>query len=554
MRWSSLLLGMLWPLTGRAQIPTSMSKDTVGTAAALTTTITEVTRHLRHLTADSMRRRATPSHALELTAQYVAAEFQRLGLKPGARDLKGQQAWIQRYSIPGQRLVNDTASLMAILVRPRRQGKNVVDASGQSPDQMAYLSFAAAYFAPEAGRQVVAVPSKIAQAGLGSDELNISTQVVVVAGPQTAASVRRAADTLRGNVVVYVPSPEVDSAVRREVIAELYAASQGVLIVSGDDSVSFAAARAAQAAHPSAVMAEQYLPATGSQRDSGHWAIAIWAGQIRTILRAAGADIVSLRAAPASVVQRLSTGVGLLFRPEPMAMTSKLMTAPNIAGVLEGSDSVLRGEYVVLTAHMDNSGNGTDNLAVGADNTAGVAGLLAIAKAFSQPGRQPRRSLLFVATSGGMQEDRWGANAFASYAVQELNNGSSRGMVANLTLDQIGSATGDSLWVDGVGDIAMTMSPAWVAGEHPELDMQVVAGGTAVQPTSDQFAFVRRTVPSLLVHTGEGRWNERVTALDTAYVGRVAQFAFYMTQLIATTDQRPRWSTEGRYRMAAVLP
>ena len=44
--------------------------------------------------------RDTPSRGLELTAQYVADQFRRFGLKPGGED----GTWFQRYPITRRRL------------------------------------------------------------------------------------------------------------------------------------------------------------------------------------------------------------------------------------------------------------------------------------------------------------------------------------------------------------------------------------------------------------------------------------------------------------------
>ena len=37
------------------------------------------------------------------------------------------------------------------------------------------------------------------------------------------------------------------------------------------------------------------------------------------------------------------------------------VSAPNVAGILEGSDPLLKEEYVVFSAHMDHVGIGTPN-------------------------------------------------------------------------------------------------------------------------------------------------------------------------------------------------
>lgn len=53
------------------------------TQAAATITAADLARHVAVLAADSLHGRPTPRPALEQTARYIAAEFQRLGLRPG---------------------------------------------------------------------------------------------------------------------------------------------------------------------------------------------------------------------------------------------------------------------------------------------------------------------------------------------------------------------------------------------------------------------------------------------------------------------------------------
>ena len=54
-----------------------------------------IRRHVNVIADDSMLGRNTPSRGLELTAAYVAAQFKRLGLKPGG----DSGMFIQRYPI-----------------------------------------------------------------------------------------------------------------------------------------------------------------------------------------------------------------------------------------------------------------------------------------------------------------------------------------------------------------------------------------------------------------------------------------------------------------------
>lgn len=75
----------------------------------------------------------------------------------------------------------------------------------------------------------------------------------------------------------------------------------------------------------------------------------------------------------------------------------------NVIGIVEGSDPVLKNEYVLIGAHYDHVGmrnNGEDKIFNGADdNGSGTVALLEMAQALAQ-GPKPKRSVMFVWFSG----------------------------------------------------------------------------------------------------------------------------------------------------------
>ncbi len=71
----------------------------------------------------------------------------------------------------------------------------------------------------------------------------------------------------------------------------------------------------------------------------------------------------------------------------------------NVAGILEGSDPVLKNEFVILGAHLDHVGQQAGKVFFpGAnDNASGVASIMTIAEALSTCKTKPKRSIVFVA-------------------------------------------------------------------------------------------------------------------------------------------------------------
>jgi Peptidase family M28 len=88
-------------------------------------------------------------------------------------------------------------------------------------------------------------------------------------------------------------------------------------------------------------------------------------------------------------------------------VTKKPVMSQNVVGILEGTDPVLKNEYVVLTAHFDHVGTGkkggkvtaSDTIFNGArDNAFGTTAILSAVKAFTQ--KPAKRSILFIAYTG----------------------------------------------------------------------------------------------------------------------------------------------------------
>jgi hypothetical protein len=77
------------------------------------------------------------------------------------------------------------------------------------------------------------------------------------------------------------------------------------------------------------------------------------------------------------------------------------VTLNNVAALIEGSDPVLKNEYVVYSAHADHIGESARGVNRGADDDAsGCAALLSIAEAYQSLDKKPLRSVLFLWVSG----------------------------------------------------------------------------------------------------------------------------------------------------------
>ncbi|MCX8053494.1 MAG: M28 family peptidase, partial [Armatimonadetes bacterium] len=76
--------------------------------------------------------------------------------------------------------------------------------------------------------------------------------------------------------------------------------------------------------------------------------------------------------------------------------------ARNITGVIEGTDPKLKNEWIVLHAYYDGT-SVVPALAPSAEASCGISALLELARLYKRPEFAPKRSVMFIATSGHFQ-------------------------------------------------------------------------------------------------------------------------------------------------------
>jgi hypothetical protein len=114
----------------------------------------------------------------------------------------------------------------------------------------------------------------------------------------------------------------------------------------------------------------------------------------------------------------------------------------NVIGILEGSDPVLKNEFVIMSAHLDHiglsgtPGGDTDVINNGADDDgSGSTGLLGVAHAYAEgaaKGMRPKRTTIFL-WNAGEEKGLWGSQYFAQFPPIDLSK-----VVVDLNMDMIG--------------------------------------------------------------------------------------------------------------------
>ncbi|HEU5169177.1 MAG TPA: M28 family peptidase [Gemmatimonadales bacterium] len=497
MRRSTLLLALLSPAaTVVAQAP--RPARTPAAAAAATITATDVSGRIGIIAHDSMLGRDTPSRGLDLTAQYVADEFQRFGLRPGGDD----GTWFQRYAITRRKLDIDSSAV-------------VLRAGGT---ETRFPLYATARFA-----QGTVPPGPVAGG------------VVLFAGPVTVEAA--AAVPFQGKVALVVA--DESRAGTQQLLRELIlGGASAVLIPSGLDSASFVSRLAGQARERTAIdLAERQTPV-----------VLVLGSALAAALAPAGLDLGQLGAAPEPVARELADVSAEVALREIIVSQQ---TAPNTIGILEGSDPRLRHEYVLFTAHMDHIGvtpGAADSINNGADDDAsGTAGVIELAEAFSRPGGRPKRSLIFMTVSGE-EKGLWGSHYWSEHPTVPIAD-----VVADINMDMIGRNWTDTIVAIGREHSGLGPMLARVNARHPELRMTAIDDRWPEERfyfRSDHYNFARKGVPILFffngVHPDYHRPSDEPARIDADKEARILRLIYYLGREVAGAPQRPKWNPESR--------
>lgn len=257
---------------------------------------------------------------------------------------------------------------------------------------------------------------------------------------------------------------------------------------------------------------------------------------------------------------------------------SEPFDAPNVVGMIRGSDPALADEFLILTAHLDHLGTITDHMRAGGscrssddsdqicngavDNASGVSIMLETARTFLEQGA-PRRSVLFVALTAE-EKGLLGSEHFARNPTVPAEN-----IVANVNLD-MPVIVYDFADVIAFGSNHSNLGPI-ATRAAARMGIEVSEDPLPEQSLfvrSDHYNFVREGVPALFLMTGfsspDPRWDEGegfMGFLNTHYHRQTdqldgelevlfeqgAKFAninYMIAREIADSDERPAWNDD----------
>ena len=378
----------------------------------------DMLRHIRVLASDDFEGRAPGTPGEQLTVDYLIGEFKRLGLKPGNPD----GTYVQKVPFVATRSRNE----LSFAVRGQR----------------AELSEPADFWAASAWQ----VP-----------EVNVNDSALVFVGygvvaPEYGWDDYKDVD-VRGKTVVMLPNdPQVPDPVNPSKLDDSLFKGRAVTFYSQSDHKRQVAKQRGAVGRLTIFEPGMFGVPTWKDRTSvsgleqfdtreadkklGELSVG---GEIspevaQQLFAACGLDLAMLRKAALSKDFRpVALDAAATFR---LRRTSREIDSRNVVALIEGGDPKLKNEVVVYTAHWDHFGRNEalqgDQIFNGAlDNASGVAAMLEVAKAFMRLKVPPKRSILFIATTGE-EAGLLGAKYYAAHPLFPLKS-----TLANLNIDII---------------------------------------------------------------------------------------------------------------------
>jgi Zn-dependent M28 family amino/carboxypeptidase len=264
------------------------------------------------------------------------------------------------------------------------------------------------------------------------------------------------------------------------------------------------------------------------------------------LMTACGKDLAALKTA----------ALDLGFQPVPLDARAgfsiktelRKVRSRNIVAKVEGSDPVLKDEYVVYTAHWDHlgrdasaQGDGIHNGAV--DNASGVAAVLGIADGFAKLSPPPKRSALFLFVTAE-EQGLLGSKYYAEHPLYPLEK-----TLANINIDSVNAwgPTKDILSI-GMGQSTLDDVLVELAGARGRTVMPDAEPEKGFYYRSDHFEFAKKGVPAM--DPGAGR---EYVGKDPEF-GRRKQEEYTKNDYHKPSDEvKPDWDLSGAVEDARLL-
>ena len=505
--------------------------------------------HMAFLADDLLEGREAGTRGYDIAANYVAAQYALLGVKPAA----GNGGYLQRVPLISFRPASDGA-----LTVTGADGQAVALTYGE--DFLPTPQAQAADLTVEA--PVVFVGYGVVDATRNRDDyagLDVKGKIVVMLGGAPAS--------IQTEERAHLSSPNTKRAEAEK------RGAIGVITLSTPSGEKRRPFKAGVAGMKSWRVVWRNAQDVGAIRAPGAPALASLsqAGAAKLFAGAAGSLDAAMAEAekPEGAVKgfALATKVKIELKTEIQKSESS-----NVVGMIEGSDPTLKAQTIILSAHLDHIGirpnvkPGEDAINNGAlDNASGIATLLEVARGFKNSKVRPKRSIVLLAVTAE-EKGLVGSDYFANNPTVKKAD-----IAADVNLDMpvllypfsdvIAFGSDRSTVGDAVKRAAGRVGIALSGDPMPE---------EGLFTRSDHYRFVEQGVPSVFLMTGFQNGGEKAftTFLKTNYhhpgddlkqpidydaAARFALVNYEIARELANTPARPTWK-KGDFFGAAFAP
>lgn len=232
----------------------------------------------------------------------------------------------------------------------------------------------------------------------------------------------------------------------------------------------------------------------------------------------------------------------------------KQLIGNNVMGFIEGSDPVLKDEIVVVTAHYDHLGKRGEQIFHGADDDgSGTSGVLEIAQALNEAkkqGKGPRRSILCMLVTGE-EKGLLGSKYYVTHPVFPLEK-----TVANVNIDMIGrvdekyekAGNPNYIYVIGADKLSQDLHDVNenMNKTYTKLTLDYTYNDEA-DPNryyyrSDHYNFAEKGIPAIFffngTHDDYHRTTDTIDKINFEKMTKIVKLAFYTACEIANRDER----------------
>jgi len=374
--------------------------------------------YVRYLSGSELEGRGNGTEELNVAAEYLAAEFQALGLAPAGE----AGSWFQTFEVTTDTRIGPESTLTL--------GNRVVQT-----DQFSAVRFSA--------NTVVDAPLVFVGYGITAPEMHWDDyRDVDVTGKVVVAFRHEPQEKIPESPFDGTEFTTHASLINKAVNAKQHGAS-GILFVMDPNNHAPDEEKIAETARQS------------ETEDSGIAAAYVALEPMRAFFANAGFDLSTVQQEIDTNLEsrsfeldgssvRIATDVARVRRP-----------VRNVLGAVRGSDPTLRNEWIVVGAHYDHLGldgefsldpNGDGQIHHGADdNASGTAGVLELARIAMARQAELERSVLFM-TFAAEEIGLLGSSYFVNHPTVAAED-----IVAMINLDMIGRIRNDRVFVSGVG-------------------------------------------------------------------------------------------------------